>query len=104
MLQLGHSFEIIFFNKCSNAIKVKQRLAAIVFMLFMIGSLSTFLLVSLIYNRQDTYSDEVIMSLVKLGYDLMVIAVNIFILVWLHKILRNFKNSKLQDQMRKVKI
>ena len=73
-------------------------------MLFMIGSLSTLLLVSLIYNRQDTYSDEVIMSLVKLVYDLMVIAVNIFILVWLHKILRNFKNSKLQDQMRKVKI
>ena len=104
MLQLGHSFDLIFFNKSKQKIKLKQRIASAVFVIFMIATLSLLLVIPFTYNTHEKYTDQVVICAVKLFLNLTAAIVNSIILIWLHTKLRSYKSDKIRVQMRKVKL
>lgn len=104
MLQLGYSFDLVFFHRNKSKTIRKQRISTTIFLIFIFISLSILLAISFLYKANEEYKDRQIMAFVRVCFDMMVIVVNFTILVWLHMKLRNFQSDKLREQMKKVKV
>lgn len=81
MLQLGQSFDLIFKTECKGKTKSKQKIVGYVFLIFIVISLSLLLLVTLTYGSNDKYGDQITLSWVKVGCDILVGIVNLVILI-----------------------
>ena len=104
MLQLGFSFDLVFFHRNKSKTIRKQRISITIFLIFIFVSLSVLFAISFFYKAKEKYNDNEVMAFVRVCFDLMVIMVNFTILAWLHMKLRNFKSDKIREQMKKVKV